>query len=124
MVSREQTRSLLVQYISSSSSQKESTLHSLSELLDLSREDTHTLSRTELRESSDAAYIAPVKSFSQLFVEFLMQESNPQQSRNITHNPVKKEPFIEPVYTVRDRDERPSLSVVSLVPTNLPLQQL
>ena len=129
MVNRDQTRSLLVQYLNSPPSSREATLRSLSELLALGREDVHTVSRVVLRENNTAT-IAPVKSFSQLFVEFLMQESNPQQSQNTSH-PVIKETDIEPLTetrSTRDRDERPSLSVVSLVPTNLtlttPLPQL
>ena len=132
-VNREQTRSLLLQYISSRSPAREAMLQSLSDLLAMSRGDVDILSRVVL-STSVATTTPSVKSFTQLFVEFLMQESNPQQSHSSTQQIVKKDTAIEPVMetrsATRDRDERPSLSTVSLVPTNFsqplttPLPQL
>ncbi|KAI6656918.1 hypothetical protein LOD99_16220 [Oopsacas minuta] len=119
MVNREQTRVLLLDYLNSPSSS--TMLQRLSEHLALSREGIEIISRITLREAKQINNIETlstktnVKSFSQLFVEFLMQESNPQLANNI----VKKEPIIQsakPNYP-RDRDERPSLAVASLGPT-------
>ena len=112
MIKREQTRALLLHYLNSPSSSRYSSLQTLSELLGLSKEDIDLVSRITLKESNEAIKSA-VKSFSQLFVEFLMQESNPQQS-----NHAIKEQTITPSadtrYAQRDEDERPSLAVASL----------
>lgn len=116
MIKREQTRALLLQYLNSPSSSRNSSLRTLSELLILSKEDIDLVSRITLKESNQVGTEvnkSAVKSFSQLFVEFLMQESNPRQS-----NHVIKEQAITPSadtgYTQRDKDERPSLAVASL----------
>ena len=86
MIKREQTRALLLQYLNSPSSSRNSSLRTLSELLILSKEDIDLVSRITLKESNQVgteANKSAVKSFSQLFVEFLMQESNPRQSNHV-----------------------------------------
>ena len=76
MIKREQTRALLLQYLNSPSSSRNSSLRTLSELLILSKEDIDLVSRITLKESNQVgteANKSAVKSFSQHFVEFLMQ---------------------------------------------------
>ena len=111
MVKREQTRALLLQYLKSPSSSRYSSLRTLSELLALSKEDIEIFSRVTLKDSNqvNTEVKSAVKSFSQLFVEFLMQESNPQRSNYVT-----KEQSADIRYAQRDEDERPSLAVASL----------
>ena len=122
MVNREQTRALLLQYITAPPASIDSAIQAISTLLVLTPGEKETLkdSKKQKMNKQNSNPTIPHKSFSQLFIEFLMQESGPQpaSSDSMGSAPVLLEPTPERGFSFpRDRDDRPSLATATLGPT-------